>query len=86
MTAVTLKKSSFTLSVSELPLVKQLKKTLKLKSNTAVIRQALLELQKKIDRQTLREQCRYAIKIVSADLKEELNDLDSLTSEGLSEA
>lgn len=85
MTATTLKKSSFTLSLSELPLVNQLKKKLKLKSNTAVIRQALLELKIKLDRETLREQCRHAVKLVSTDLQDELNELNSLTNEGIGE-
>ena len=77
-------KSSITLPAEEIPLVKQLKKILNLKSNTAVIRMALRELKNKVDRRALREQFRTASNIVRDVNKKDLEELDHLSDEGIS--
>lgn len=79
-----LKKSSFTLPSSQVSLVLRLKKTLHLKSNTEVVRRALQELQKKVERQSLREQFLEASKTVREANREDLQELDQLADEGLS--
>ena len=71
-----LKKSSFTLPREEVSRVKQLRKKLKLKSNTAVVRVALNELESKLDRENLRRQFREASHIVKKVNKKEMEEFD----------
>lgn len=78
-----LKKSSFTLPAEELSLVYKLKKQLRLKSNTGVIRRALQELEKNVDRQSLREQFTAASRLVCAGNSQEMATLDQLSDENL---
>lgn len=83
MKQATLKKSSFTLPSSEVLLVDRLKKSLHLKSNTQVVRQALHELRSKVERQELRRQFEEASQMVQKANREEMRELDRLSDEGL---
>lgn len=85
MTAATQRKSSFTLPALELRLVSQLKTRLHAKSNTEVIRLALYELNRQVDRKALRESFAKASRMVCAANVEDMKDLDALSSEGLGE-
>lgn len=76
-------KSSFTLPADEIPLVARLKKRLKLKSNTEVIRKALFELEKNIEREKLREQLRAASLLTQDANAQEIEELNSWVDEGL---
>jgi hypothetical protein len=78
-----LKKSSFTLPVPEIELVSRLKKKLHLKSNTAVVRRALLELQAKVERVTLRQKFKEASQMVRKVNRKEMQELDLLSDEGI---
>jgi hypothetical protein len=80
-----LEKSSFTLPKPEVLLVKRLKKELGLSSNTAVVRRALLDLQKKVEREHLRQQFQSASDLVRRVNREDMKALDLLSDEGLSE-
>lgn len=77
------KKSSFSLPGDEVPRLRRLKKNLKLKSNTAVIRLALQELENKFDRATLRQQFAQASELVKQSNHQDMKELDSLAGEGL---
>lgn len=83
MKSNTLKKSSFTLPSSQVSLVTRLKKTLRLKSNTEVVRRALQELQNKVERQALRQQFLEASRLVSEANRQDMEDLDRLAGEGI---
>lgn len=63
---------------ADLPLVKDIKKTLNLRSNTAVIRVALQELKKKLDRKSLKNQFQLASTLVSQANKKDMQELDAL--------
>lgn len=76
-------KSSVTLPPSELELVNSLMKRLRAKSKVEVIRRGLKLLQETTDRQALRNSYRQASEATRGSLSEELNELDTLTSEGL---
>jgi hypothetical protein len=77
------KKSSFTLPFSEVSRVSRLKRRLGLRSNTAVVRRALSELETSIDRDHLRKQFRDASSLVREVNREDLVELDALTGEGI---
>lgn len=79
------KKSSFTLPVPELKLVTRLKTRLHAKSNTEVIRTALYELNKNLDRKALRESFAQASQWVCAANADDVKELDALAAEGLGE-
>lgn len=85
MKASAQKKSSFTLPPSELKLVSRLKTQLHAKSNTEIIRLALYELNKNMDREALRESFARASKMVCVTNAEDMRDLDGLSAEGLGE-
>ena len=76
-------KSSVTLPPKELMLVIELQKFLGAKSKVDVIRQGLQKLKETLDRDTLRAQYSSAAKSLRQDTKEELKELDGLSSEGL---
>lgn len=76
-------KSSITLPVNELELVELLMKSLGAKSKVEVIRRGLHLLKDKTDREALRKAYKEASEATKANTKHELDDLDSLTSEGL---
>ena len=76
-------KSSFTLPPEEVTLVMRLKKKLKFKSNTEVVRQALYDLDAKLSREELRKQFREASSLVQKSNREDMRDLDLLSDEGL---
>lgn len=78
-------KSSFTLPPQEVHRVRELKKRLRLPSNTAVVRMALLDLQKKLDRDLIREQFRKAAMVVRQSTEDDLRELDHLAGEGIGE-
>ena len=78
-----IKKSSFTLPPSEVSRVNRLKKRLRLKSNTAVVRRALSDLEARVDRNLLREQFQQASLIVRESHLKEMAELDHLAGEGL---
>jgi hypothetical protein len=79
------RKSSFTLPGPELKLVARLKTRLPAKSNTEVIRLALSELGKQLDRKALRDSFAQASKWVCAANAEDMKELDALAFEGLGE-
>jgi len=79
----TIKKSSFTLPATEVSRVTRLKKRLGLRSNTAVVRRALSELETRVDRRILREQFRESSKLVQKANQRDMEELDSLAVEGL---
>jgi len=78
-----LKKSSFTLPRAEIPLIKNLRKRLKLHSNTEVVRLALKELSLKFDREQLRQSFREASTLVQKANAKEMAELDQLAGEAL---
>jgi len=80
-----LAKSSFSLPPAEVKTVARLKKELGLSSNTSVVRLALQDLQKKVERGRLREQFRSASLTVRETNRQEMEELDLLANEGLSE-
>jgi Arc/MetJ-type ribon-helix-helix transcriptional regulator len=76
-------KSSITLPASELALVLSLMKTLKAKSKVEVIRRGLALLQETTDRKALRASFKKASDATRSTIQSELDELESLTSEGL---
>ncbi|MBI2346437.1 MAG: hypothetical protein HYV03_06070 [Deltaproteobacteria bacterium] len=78
-------KSSFSLPPQEVSLVNRLKKRLHVHTNTAVVRLALLDLQKKVEREELRKQFLEASQIVRTANRQEMVSLDRLAGEGLGE-
>ncbi len=85
MNRSSLAKSSFSLPPAEVKTVARLKKELGLASNTSVVRLALQDLQKKVERGHLREQFRTASLAVREVNRQEMEELDRLEDEGLSE-
>lgn len=77
------KKSSFTLPASEVSRVSRLKKRLGLRSNTAVVRRALSELETRVDRRELRKQFQEASQLVRSSNQKDMDELDLLAGEGL---
>jgi len=75
-------KSSITLPPEELKLVLALQAKLKAKSKVEVVRRGLRLLKETTDRESLREAYRKASLATRASLSIELDELDSLTSEG----
>lgn len=73
-----MKKSSFTLPASEIPLINKLKKKLGLKSSTDVVRYALREIQKVFDRNKLREELRLASQMVCEVNRDDYKEWDDL--------
>jgi hypothetical protein len=78
-------KSSITLPPSELQLVEKLQKRLKMKTKVAVIRRGLTLLNETTERELLRSQFKTAAEAVRDQMKEEMAELDGLTSDGLDE-
>ena len=76
-------KSSITLPPAEVELVKDLKKKLKAKSNVEVVRRGLKLLKEQTDRGLLRKAYESASQQVADALRDELDELDHLASEGL---
>lgn len=79
-------KSSITLPPQELRLVKELQAKLKAKSKVDVVRRGLRLLYDVTEREALREAYRRASHATRASLARELNELDHLAGEGLSES
>ena len=79
-------KSSITLPPEEVRLVVSLQAKLKAKSKVEVVRRGLRLLQEVTDRESLREAYRRASLDTRSGLRAELEELDSLTSEGLGES
>jgi hypothetical protein len=77
------KKSSFTLPGAEVSRVSRLKRRLGLRSNTAVVRRALTELENSMDRNHLRKQFQDASALVRDVNREDLRELDALADEGI---
>lgn len=71
-------KSSFTLPPAEVSRVTRLKKRFKYKSNTAVIRHALEELERKTEREQIRRQFEAASRLVRETSQEVAGEFDSL--------
>lgn len=86
MKKMVLVKSSFTLPPAEVSLVTRLKRQLHLASNTAVVRRALSDLEKKIEREELRRQFRAAVQVVRPSSEEEIHEMDHLVNEGLGDS
>jgi hypothetical protein len=76
-------KSSITLPASELELVEGLRKRLRAKTKVEVVRRGLFLLRDSVDREALREKYRQASRSVRKSTREELDELDGLTAEGL---
>jgi len=79
-------KSSITLPPEELKLVVALQVRLKAKSKVEVVRRGLRLLQEATDRESLREAYRRASLGTRSSLEAEIEELDSLTAEGLGES
>ena len=78
-------KSSITLPPAELDLVLSLQRKLKVKTKVEVVRRGLRLLAETTDRESLRQAFRHASLATRATLREELRELDHLSSEGLDE-
>jgi hypothetical protein len=76
-------KSSFTLAPVEHALVKRLRRLLKARSNTEVIRRSLKMLEESLTREELRRQFREAAARVKSSTPEELKELDGVIADGL---
>lgn len=76
-------KSSVTLPLEEIRLIRQLKSRLKLKTNVEVVRAGLSLLKETTDRELIREEFRKASRVTQESLRHELDELDHLSSEGL---
>jgi hypothetical protein len=76
-------KSSFTLPPEEHARVLRLKRQLRARSNTEVIRRSLRLLEDSLSRDALRESFREAANRVRESSKEAVRDLDHLAGEGL---
>lgn len=76
-------KSSITLPANELELVEHLMKILKAKSKVEVIRRGLTLLKEATDRRSLRASFKAASAATKSNIKIELEEMDSLNSEGL---
>jgi len=82
----TVGKSSFTLGPAEHAQVLRLRKLLKARSNTEVIRRSLRLLEESISREELRRQFREASARVRSSTLEAIQELDPLVGEGLEDA
>jgi len=78
-------KSSITLPTKELALVEGLKKRLKAKSKVEVVRRGLLMLRDSVERDAIRAQYAEASRAVRKSTAAELEELDALSEEGLSD-
>ncbi|MGH7806266.1 MAG: type II toxin-antitoxin system ParD family antitoxin [Candidatus Binatia bacterium] len=76
-------KSSFTLPPEEHARVLRLKRQLRARSNTEVIRRSLRLLEESLSRNALREAFRQAAAKVRESSTEAVKDLDHLSGEGL---
>ncbi len=76
-------KSSITLPAEEVRLVKALRVRLKLKTNVEVVRRGLRLLDETTERRALREAYGAASRATRRSLARELEELDSLSAEGL---
>jgi hypothetical protein len=79
-------KSSFTLAAKEHAQVRRLRRLLKARSNTEVIRRSLRLLEETLSREELRRQFREASVRVRASTLETVKELDRLAGEGLEDA
>ena len=77
------KKSSFTLPAEEHSRVLRLKRLLRARSNTEVIRRSLRLLEESVEREALRARFRDAAARVKQSTRHEVRALDSLVAEGL---
>ena len=78
-------KSSITLPAKELALVEGLRKKLHAKSKVEVVRRGLLLLRDSVERDAIRAKYAEASRAVRKSTIEELEELDGLSSEGLSD-
>lgn len=76
-----IKKSSFTLARSEVPLVNKLRIRLKFKSNTQLIRFAIKSLNDRLDRDVLREEFVRASALVKESNAQEYDELGDIEDE-----
>jgi hypothetical protein len=76
-------KSSFTLAPAEHAQVKRLKRMLRARSNTEVIRRSLTLLEESLSREALRAQFREAVERVRQSTPEEIKDLEGVVADGL---
>jgi len=79
-------KLSLTLAPAEYARVQRLRRLLKARSNTEVIRRSLSLLEESISREDLRRQFREASASVRASTLEAIRELDSLACDGLENA
>jgi hypothetical protein len=79
-------KSSFTLAPAEQAQVRRLRRLLKARSNTEVIRRSLTLLEESVSREQLRRQFREASARVRSSTLEAIRDFDPLVSGGLEDA
>jgi hypothetical protein len=79
-------KSSFTLAAAEHAQVRRLRRLLKARSNTEVIRRSLRLLEESVSREELRRQFREASARVRSSTHEAVQELDPLVGEGLEDA
>ena len=78
-------KSSITLPPKELALVEGLRKRLRAKTKVEVVRRGLLMLRDSVDRDAIRAKYAEASLAVRKSTLEELEELDGLAAEGLSD-
>jgi hypothetical protein len=76
-------KSSFTLAPAEHAQVRRLRRMLKARSNTEVIRRSLTMLEESLSREELRRQFREASKLVRGSTLEAIKEWEPLNHEGL---
>jgi Arc/MetJ-type ribon-helix-helix transcriptional regulator len=86
MKSHTARKSSFTLPPAEHAQVLRLRRLLKARSNTEVIRRSLRLLEESVSREALRRQFREASVRVRSSTLEAIRELDPLVGEGLEDA
>ncbi len=86
MKSRTAAKSSFTLAPAEHAQVRRLRRLLKARSNTEVIRRSLTLLEESVSREQLRRQFREASARVRPSTLEAIRDFDPLASDGLEDA
>ena len=86
MKSNTIGKSSFTLAAKEHAQVRRLRRLLKARSNTEVIRRSLRLLEESVSREELRRQFREASAQVRSSTLATVQELDPLVGEGLEDA
>jgi hypothetical protein len=79
-------KSSVTLAAAEHARVRRLRRLLKARSNTEVIRRSLKLLEETVSREELRRQFREASARVRSSTLEAVQEMDPLAGEGLEDA